>query len=84
MHDTDISFVSARPSGDRMFPSFDDMGTAPPRLSNSSDTENRLSFGSPFSGPKSGESNNSFGILSAGPQDSSSMSWSASHNPVCT
>lgn len=79
--DSDISFVSSgRPSTDRMFPPLsDDMGVTP-RLSSSSEAENRLSFGSsPFSGRPS-DSNNMFGNFS-GSQDGSVASWSSSQNP---
>ncbi|KAM7480938.1 hypothetical protein LguiB_005521 [Lonicera macranthoides] len=79
--DTDISFVSSgRPSTERMFPSFGDDISSAPRLSSSSDTENRISFGgSPFTG-KSIDVNNLLGAF--GSSDISSVSWSSSQDEV--
>ncbi|KAI3443464.1 hypothetical protein Pfo_000129 [Paulownia fortunei] len=80
MPDTDISFVSSgRPSSERTVPSLDNDMMAP-RLSNSSDTENRLSFGSPFSNARSSDANNSFGVYSSSSQESGNFSWSGSQS----
>ncbi|KAK2971815.1 hypothetical protein RJ640_009724, partial [Escallonia rubra] len=80
--DSDISFVSSgRPSTDRMRPSFSDEMVVTPRLSGGSDTENRLSFGSPFSGPRASDSSNMFGNPSSSSQDNANISWSSSQNP---
>ncbi|PIN07101.1 Serine/threonine protein kinase [Handroanthus impetiginosus] len=79
--DTDISFVSSnRPSNDRLIPSFDQDMIAAPRLSSSSDTENRLSFGSPFSNARSSDATNSFGVYSSSSQESGNFSWSGSQS----
>ncbi|KAL7168703.1 hypothetical protein ACSBR2_039032 [Camellia fascicularis] len=79
--DTDISFVSSgRPSTERMYP-FDSqemMGGAPPRLSCSSDTDNRSSFGSSFSASKSSDPNYMHGFSSG--SESNTASWSSSQN----
>lgn len=76
--ESDISFVSSgRPSVDRFFPDSQDICFAP-RLSNGSETESRLSFGSPFSGSRTSESANSFGIFSTSTNDSGGTSWSSS------
>jgi nucleotide-binding universal stress UspA family protein len=71
MPDTDISFVSSsRPSTERLNSMLDsDMGL-PPRLSNSSDPDSRISFGSTYS-------NNSFGIFSSSSAESGGQSWSS-------
>ncbi|CAI9099035.1 OLC1v1035796C2 [Oldenlandia corymbosa var. corymbosa] len=75
--DTDISFISSgRPSTDRFFPDNQDMFA--PRLSSGSETEMRLSFGSPFSGTRTPDSSNSFAVFSNSTNDSGSMSWSSS------
>ncbi|KAL7096250.1 hypothetical protein ACP275_10G069900 [Erythranthe tilingii] len=77
----DISFVSSvRPSNERMFPSLEQDMMMAPRLSNSSDTENRLSFGSPFSNARSSDANNSFGVCSSSSQESGNFSWSGSQS----
>ncbi|KAI5659192.1 hypothetical protein M9H77_27985 [Catharanthus roseus] len=78
--DTDISFVSSgRPSTERSFPISSDNQDLmfAPRLSTSSETENRFSFGSPFSGSRTSDANNSFGMFSASSQESGT-SWSSS------
>lgn len=87
MPDTDISFVSSgRPSTDRLFPSLpdiQDMGFTP-RLSNGSETENTLSFSSPFSSSKTPDTNSSLGIFSSSTQENGNISWSSSvQNQVC-
>ncbi|KAK3000369.1 hypothetical protein RJ639_020410, partial [Escallonia herrerae] len=80
--DSDISFVSSgRPSTDRMHPSFSDEMVLTPRLSGGSDTENRLSLGSPFSGPRASDSSNMFGNPSSSSQENVNISWSSSQNP---
>ncbi|XP_059318486.1 U-box domain-containing protein 35-like [Lycium ferocissimum] len=92
--DSDLSFVSSgRPSSDRTFLiSMDnnELGL-PPRLSNSSDTDNRysaarlsnssetesrLSFGSSFSGTRLSEAN----ALSSNSFESGNGSWSSTNN----
>lgn len=82
---TDISFVSSgMPSTDRTTASFDSQEiNIVPRLSNSSDTDGRLSFGSPFSGSRSSDPNSSFGIFSSSSLESGNFSWSGSQNLVC-
>ncbi|GFP79419.1 U-box domain-containing protein 35 [Phtheirospermum japonicum] len=82
MPDTDISFVSSvRPSNERMNQLLDQDMMMAPRLSNSSDTENRLSFGSPFSNARSSDANNSgFGVYSSSSQESGNFSWSGSQS----
>ncbi|XP_073047691.1 U-box domain-containing protein 52-like [Primulina eburnea] len=79
MLDTDTSFVSSgRPSTERMIHTLDSEMSMASRLSNSSDTENRSSFGSPFSNAMSSDANYSFGILSSSSHDSGNYSWSGS------
>ncbi|KAL2553878.1 Protein kinase protein with adenine nucleotide alpha hydrolase-like domain [Forsythia ovata] len=82
--DSDISFVSSgRPSTDHTITSFDSQETnIVPRLSNSSDTDGRLSFGSPFSGSRSSDANSSFGVFSSSSVESGNFSWSGSQNLV--
>ncbi|XP_042000969.1 U-box domain-containing protein 52-like isoform X2 [Salvia splendens] len=77
MGESDISFVgSARPSSDRIF---DQDPFIPARLSNCSDPDSRLSFGSPFSNPRSSDATtNSFGVYSSTSQESGNFSWSGS------
>ncbi|CAA0821487.1 Protein kinase protein with adenine nucleotide alpha hydrolases-like domain [Striga hermonthica] len=78
MPDTDISFVSPmRPSMNLLFEQ--DMMIAP-RISSSSDTDNRPSFGSSFSNARSSDANNSFGVYSSSSQESGNYSWSGSQN----
>ncbi|XP_022847253.1 U-box domain-containing protein 35-like isoform X2 [Olea europaea var. sylvestris] len=79
---TDISFVSSgMPSTDRTTASFDSQEiNIVPRLSNSSDTDGRLSFGSPFSGSRSSDPNSSFGVFSSSSLESGNFSWSGSQN----
>ncbi|XP_060213239.1 U-box domain-containing protein 35-like [Lycium barbarum] len=92
--DSDQSFVSSgRPSSDRAFLiSMDnnELGLPPrlsnssdtdnrysaPRLSNSSETESRLSFGSSFSGTRLSEAN----ALSSNSFESGNGSWSSTNN----
>lgn len=84
MIDSDISFVSSvRPSNDRMIVPLDQDTIMPPRLSNSSDPESRLSFGSPFSNARSSDANSSFGVFSSSSQESGNFSWSGSQSLVC-
>ncbi|KAL2533356.1 Protein kinase protein with adenine nucleotide alpha hydrolase-like domain [Abeliophyllum distichum] len=80
--DSDISFVSSgRPSTEHTITSFDSQDTnIVPRLSNSSDTDGRLSFGSPFSGSRSSDANSSFGVFSSSSLESGNFSWSGSQN----
>ncbi|KAL3644265.1 hypothetical protein CASFOL_012197 [Castilleja foliolosa] len=80
--DTDISFVSSvRPSNERMNQFLDQDMMMAPRLSNSSDTESRLSFGSPFSNARSSDTNNSsFGVFSSSSQESGNFAWSGSQS----
>ncbi|KAL3830106.1 hypothetical protein ACJIZ3_018908 [Penstemon smallii] len=83
MPDSDISFVSStssgRPSTDRMIPILEQDMFMGPRLSNGSDTESRLSFGSQYSNPGLSEANNSsFGVFSSSSQESGNFSWSGS------
>ncbi|KAL6575293.1 hypothetical protein OROMI_012578 [Orobanche minor] len=81
MPDTDISFVSSvRPSNERTYPLADQDMMMAPRLSNSSDSENCLSFGSPFSNARSSDANNSFGVYSSSSQESGNFSWSGSQS----
>lgn len=76
---TDISLVSSgRPSTERMIYTLDQEMSMASRLSNSSDTENRSSFGSPFSNAMSSDANHSFGILSSSSHESGNYSWSGS------
>ncbi|XP_073052441.1 U-box domain-containing protein 52-like isoform X2 [Primulina eburnea] len=79
MLDTDLSYVSSgRPSTERMIHTLDhDMSTTS-HLSNSSDAENRSSFGSSFSNTMSSDANYSFGIFSSSSQESGNYSWSGS------
>ncbi|GER42036.1 kinase [Striga asiatica] len=78
MPDTDISFVSPmRPSMNLLF---DQDTMMAPRLSNSSDTDNRPSFGSSFSNARSSDANNSFGVYSSSSQESGNYSWSGSQS----
>ncbi|KAL8488253.1 hypothetical protein ACS0TY_024051 [Phlomoides rotata] len=85
MIDSDISFVgSARPTttSDRMMMSpldYDSM-MLPPRLSNTSEPESRLSFGSPFSNSMSSDANNSFGVYSSSSTESANNSWSGAQS----
>ncbi|KAK4354069.1 hypothetical protein RND71_026263 [Anisodus tanguticus] len=92
--DSDLSFVSTgRPSSDRTFPNsmdIHDLGLPPrlsnssdtdnkysaPRLSNSSETESRLSFGSSFSATRLSEVN----AFSSNSFDSGNGSWSSTNN----
>ncbi|KAL3642843.1 hypothetical protein CASFOL_013658 [Castilleja foliolosa] len=80
--DSDISFVSSvRPSNERMNPLLDQDMMMGPRLSNSSDTEYRLSFGSQFSNVRSSDANNSsFGVYSPRSQESGNFAWSGSQS----
>ncbi|KAL3825533.1 hypothetical protein ACJIZ3_021562 [Penstemon smallii] len=84
MPDTDISFVSStssgRPSTDRPMSNFDHDMILAPRLSNSSDSESRISFGSPFSNARSSDSNYSFGVYSSSSMESGNYSWSGSQS----
>ncbi|KZV26810.1 U-box domain-containing protein 35-like [Dorcoceras hygrometricum] len=77
--DTDLSFGSSgRPSTERMNHTQDQDMSMASRLSNSSDTENRSSIGSPFSHAMSSDANYSFGILSSSSLESGNYSWSGS------
>ncbi|XP_020553494.1 U-box domain-containing protein 35 isoform X2 [Sesamum indicum] len=79
MTDSDISFVSSgRPSSDRMMSALEQDMMMAPRLSSSSDTENRLSFGSPFA--RSSDANSSFGVYSSSSNESGNFSWSGSQS----
>ncbi|KAL0374672.1 UNVERIFIED_CONTAM: U-box domain-containing protein 34 [Sesamum radiatum] len=79
MVDSDISFVSSgRPSSDRMMSALEQDMMMAPRLSSSSDTENRLSFGSPFA--RSSDANSSFGVYSSSSTESGNFSWSGSQS----
>ncbi|CAI9780303.1 unnamed protein product [Fraxinus pennsylvanica] len=80
--DIDISFVnSGRPSTDRTIASVDSQETnIVPRLSNSTETDSRLSFGSPSSGSRSSDMTGSFGVFSPGSLESGKFSWSGSQN----
>ncbi|KAK6272866.1 hypothetical protein POUND7_009949 [Theobroma cacao] len=76
--DCDISFVSSgRPSTDRMFPSlYDNLEYGTPRLSVSSDYDNR-SFGSSYSGNRSMDFSSSQYELSSSSLESGRTSWSS-------
>ncbi|CAH9075598.1 unnamed protein product [Cuscuta epithymum] len=82
---SDISFVSSgRPSTERMFPMLSDSQESSilHRLSNGSDTDNRLSFGSALSGSRLSDMNyNPSNILSSHSQESGG-SWSSSSQTV--
>ncbi|CAA0818718.1 Protein kinase protein with adenine nucleotide alpha hydrolases-like domain [Striga hermonthica] len=79
--DSDISFVSpARPGNERMNSLFDQDMMMAPRLSNSSDTDNRSSFGSQFSNARSSDANNSFGVYSSSSQESGNVPWCGSQS----
>ncbi|XWS73378.1 hypothetical protein CRYUN_Cryun02cG0123200 [Craigia yunnanensis] len=76
--DSDISLVSSgRPSTDRMFTSpYDNMEFGTPRLSMSSDYDNR-SFGSSYSGNRSMDFSSSQYDCSSSSQESGRTSWSS-------
>ncbi|XP_073275194.1 U-box domain-containing protein 52-like isoform X2 [Primulina huaijiensis] len=77
--DTDLSYVSSgRPSTERMIHTLDHDMSMTSHLSNSSDAENRSSFGSSFSNTMSSDANYSFGIFSSSSQESGNYSWSGS------
>lgn len=87
MNESDISFVGgSRPStSDRMMSPFDQDPFVPGRLSNSSDPDSRMSFGSPFSNARSSDATGSFGVYSTtSSQDSGNFSWSGSQSLVRT
>ncbi|XP_019174176.1 PREDICTED: U-box domain-containing protein 35-like isoform X2 [Ipomoea nil] len=80
MPESDISFVSSgRPSTERLFPMLSDSQemSYPGRLSNGSDTESRLSFGSVFSGSRASDVNNPPNLISPFSQENGG-SWSSS------
>nr|GMD88622.1 U-box domain-containing protein 35-like isoform X1 [Ipomoea batatas] len=80
MPESDISFVSSgRPSTERLFPMLSDSQEMnyPCRLSNGSDTESRLSFGSVFSGSRASDVNNALNMVSPFSQETGG-SWSSS------
>ncbi|KAH6817307.1 kinase with adenine nucleotide alpha hydrolases-like domain-containing protein [Perilla frutescens var. frutescens] len=80
MSESDISFVgTARPSSDRMMSPFNQDPFMPARLSNSSDPDSRMSFGSPFSNARSSDATGSFGVYSSSSEDSG-ISWSGSQS----
>lgn len=83
MGDLDISFVgSARPSSDRMMSPLDQDPFWPGRLSNCSDPDSRISFGSSFSNARSSDAVGGFGVYSSSSQESGNYSWSGSQCQV--
>lgn len=83
MGESDISFVgSARPNSERMMSPLDQDPFVPGRLSSSSDTDSRMSFGSPYSNARSSDATGSFGVYSSTSQDSGNFSWSGSQSQV--
>ncbi|RAL48176.1 hypothetical protein DM860_005600 [Cuscuta australis] len=78
----DISFVSSgRQSTERAFPMFMDSpepGSYLQRLSNGSDSDNRLSFGSAFSGSRLSDMNNNPSTILSSLSQESGGSWSSS------
>lgn len=82
--DNDISFVSSgRTSSEHMYSPYDfhEFG-GPPRLSIGSDSEHRMSTGSPFSASKSPDLNSTHGFSSS--SEGGNMSWASSQNQVCS
>ncbi|XP_051131551.1 U-box domain-containing protein 35-like isoform X2 [Andrographis paniculata] len=79
---SDLSFVSSgRPSCDRMIGSIDQDLMMAPRVSNCSDTDGRMSFGSQLSNSLISDANNSFlGVYSSSSMDSGHFSWSGAPN----